>query len=98
MSVRRCRNEVANAEALFAARLAQTYDTTQRMFGEVRAAASPVTVGLAALLTGGTLYFVRPRFATLLRLPMLIGAVDSLVQHVGRRASSVALQDTGPPA
>jgi hypothetical protein len=98
MSVRRCRNDVANAEAVFVAALAQSYDRTQGLIDEARAAATPLRVGLLAALGGGALYLLRPKLGTLLRLPMLVGAVDSLVQHVGKRAAADAIQDASPPA
>ena len=97
MSVKRCREDVANAEAVFAAALAQSQDRTQGFIDQARAAATPFRVGLVAALTGGALYLFRPKLGFLLRLPMLVGTVDSLVQHLGNRAAAQAIQDASPP-
>lgn len=97
MSVRRCRDDVANAEAVFAAALAQSQDRIQGFADEARAAATPLRVGLLAALTGGALYVFRPKLGFLVRLPMLLGTLDSLVQHLGQRAAAGAIQDASPP-
>ena len=93
MGLAACRNEVANAEALFVAQMADTHNRMHLLIGEVRAAATPVRVGIVAMLTGTALYFVRPRLTTLLRIPLLLGAVDSVVQHFGSRVGAEPLRD-----
>jgi len=97
MSVRRARDAVATAEAVFAAALAQSYQRTQGLIDEARAAATPLRVGLLAAVSGGVLYVVRPKLGLLLRLPMLVGAVDSLLKHVNQHAEAQALRDPAPP-
>lgn len=97
MSVTRCREDVANAEAVFAAALSQSQDRIHGLVEETRAAATPFRVGLVAALTGGALYVFRPKLGFLLRLPMLLGTVDSLLQHATRRAAAQSIQDASPP-
>lgn len=98
MSVRRHRHAVAEAEATLVAAMADSYDRSQELVDTVRAAATPLRVGLVATLTGGALVLLRPKFSLLLRLPMLIGAVDSLVQHVGRRSAAQVPCEADPQA
>lgn len=95
MSVASCRREVRNAEALFTARLVDTHNSMHRLITEVRAAATPVRVAVSAVVAGATLYIVRPRFSMLMRIPLVIGAVDSLVQHFGKRIGDDVAPEPG---
>ena len=94
MSVSRCRAEVANAEALFTARVTETHNHMHDLIGELRAAATPLRVAVAALVTAGAVYVIRPTFGTLLRVPVLVGAVSSVVQHFSHKMGDDLLFDT----
>ena len=94
MSVARCRAEVANAEALFTTHLTTTHNRLHGLIGEVRAAATPLRVGVAAVVTAGALYVIRPTFGTLLKVPVMFGAVSSVVQHFSHRMGDDLLFDT----
>lgn len=96
MSVASCRNDVANAEALFVTHLARTRHEVGRLVGEVRGAATPMRLAVGAVATGAVLYVAKPRVGLLLRLPLWIAAASRLLQHFAPQAAQHVSWVPGP--